>query len=160
MTEKRLSGSRPSPSKSSLPNRRASLSLNTTALGVSTATTQSPKLGHVESLISPRRSKDQHKTWFQRSFDRSSSLLHDKPTHTVHHRLPRILRHRWIQFLILVYATFSVLLTFAHLCHWTFSNSTIPEQVVELVDWEPKRTYHQSTFIAILFVFFRSAPSY
>ncbi|KAJ2962524.1 hypothetical protein NQZ79_g2356 [Umbelopsis isabellina] len=144
MSEKRLSGSRPSPSKGSLPHRRASLSLNTTALGVSTATTQSPKLGQVESLISPRRSKDQQKTWFQRSIDHSSSLIHDKPTHAAHHRLPRILKHRWIQFFVLVYATFSVLLTFAHLCHWTFADNTVPEPVVGVIDWEPKRTYRSN----------------
>lgn len=140
MSDKRLSGSRPSvTTKSSLPHRRASLSLNTTtALATSTATSQSPKLPS-ESVISPRRSRDQSKSWLPRTFSRGPLLPHDKRSH--HHRLPRLLKHRWIQFVILVYATFSVLLTFTHLCRWSFSETAIPEPQVTIKEWEPKRTY-------------------
>lgn len=140
MSDKRLSGSRPSvTSKSSLPHRRASLSLNTTtALATSTATSQSPKLPS-ESIISPRRSREQSKSWLPPTFSRGPLLPHDKRSH--HHRLPRLLKHRWIQFVILVYATFSVLLTFTHLCRWSFSETAIPEPQVTIKEWEPKRTY-------------------
>lgn len=140
MSDKRLSGSRPSvTTKTSLPHRRASLSLNTTALASSIAASQSPKLGSVESLASPRRSREQSKSWLPRTFSRGPLLPHDKRTH--HYRLPRLLRHRWIQFVILVYATFSVLLTFTHLCRWSFSDKVIPETQVKIEEWEPKRTY-------------------
>lgn len=147
MSEKRLSGSRPSvktAAASTLPHRRGSLSINTAALATSTATSQSPISGSVESTISPRRTRGEYsQTWIPRTLSSRNTpvLPHDKRSYTSHHRLPRLLRHRWIQFVILVYATFSVLLTFTHLCQWSFSDKPIIEPPVHIEEWEPKRTY-------------------
>ncbi|KAG2174634.1 hypothetical protein INT44_006898 [Umbelopsis vinacea] len=145
MSEKRLSGSRPSVAAATLPHRRGSLSINTATLATSTATSQSPISGSVDATISPRRTRGDHfQTWIPRTLSSSRTtptLPHDKRSYNAHYRLPRLLRHRWIQFVILVYATFSVLLTFTHLCQWSFSEKPITEPPVHIEEWEPKRTY-------------------